>query len=205
MELRCPHCGFSSDVEPAELPQTPPLQVHCPRCRNSFILPAAAEPATATVASASPPPPPPLVAAAPPAPLPGGFWRRLLAALLDGLLSSVAQFALVAALRLVIELGTLHSNGGTELLLMLGGTLVSLAYYVFFTGYNGQTPGKMVLGLQVVADDGGPVGYGRAFWRETLGKFLSSILLLVGYLMVAIRADKRGLHDLIAGTRVIRC
>ncbi len=48
------------------------------------------------------------------------------------------------------------------------------------------------------------MNYGRAAKREILGKFVSSILLGIGYLMVAFDSQKQGLHDKIADTYVIK-
>ena len=78
-----------------------------------------------------------------------------------------------------------------------------MTYYIFFTGYNGQTPGKMALRIQVVRTDGTPMTYGRAFLREVVGKFLSALILGIGYIMAAFDADKRALHDRICDTRVV--
>jgi uncharacterized RDD family membrane protein YckC len=75
---------------------------------------------------------------------------------------------------------------------------------VFFIGYCGQTPGKMALRIKVVCTDGSQLTYGRAAKREVLGKFVSSILLGIGYLMVAFDHRKQGLHDKIADTYVIK-
>ena len=52
--------------------------------------------------------------------------------------------------------------------------------------------------------DGSQLTYGRAAKREVLGKFVSSILLGIGYLMVAFDSQKQGLHDKIADTYVIK-
>jgi uncharacterized RDD family membrane protein YckC len=52
--------------------------------------------------------------------------------------------------------------------------------------------------------DGSPIGYGRAALREVFGKFLSTLLLGIGYLMVAFDDRKQGLHDKIADTCVIK-
>ncbi|MDH3960367.1 MAG: RDD family protein, partial [Desulfuromonadales bacterium] len=82
--------------------------------------------------------------------------------------------------------------------------VLSISYAVFFTGYCGQTPGKMVLRIKVIRTDGSPINYGRAALREVLGKFISSILLGIGYLMVAFDNRKQGLHDKIADTYVIK-
>jgi len=61
----------------------------------------------------------------------------------------------------------------------------------------------MMMKLRVShCDTGTNISYGRAFLRETVGKFLSAIILMIGYLMADFRDDKRALHDLIASTQV---
>ncbi|MDX9709761.1 MAG: RDD family protein, partial [Trichloromonas sp.] len=90
------------------------------------------------------------------------------------------------------------------LMATLFGALVGLTYSVFFTGYCGQTPGKMALRIKVIRATGEEIGYGRAFVREVPGKFLSGILLGIGYLMAAFDSQKQGLHDRIADTYVIK-
>jgi uncharacterized RDD family membrane protein YckC len=87
---------------------------------------------------------------------------------------------------------------------MLFGVSLIIGYVVFFTGYCGQTPGKMALRIKVIRTDGSPLSYGRAFLREVPGKFISSILLGIGYLMVAFDGQKQGLHDKIADSYVIK-
>ena len=81
---------------------------------------------------------------------------------------------------------------------------LSIGYAVFFTGYCGQTPGKMALRIKVIRTDGSQITYGRAALREVPGKFISGILLGIGYLMVAFDSQKQGLHDKIADTYVIK-
>ena len=80
--------------------------------------------------------------------------------------------------------------------------LLGAAYYAFFWGMNGATPGKRVLGLTVAAEDGStPIGMSRATLR-VLGYVASGLLLGIGFLMIAFGGT--ALHDRIAGTRVIR-
>jgi uncharacterized RDD family membrane protein YckC len=62
----------------------------------------------------------------------------------------------------------------------------------------------MALRIKVIRTDGSPINYGRAALREVLGKFISSILLGIGYLMVAFDNRKQGLHDKIGDTYVIK-
>jgi len=67
----------------------------------------------------------------------------------------------------------------------------------------GATPGKMALGLKVIRPGGGPVGLGRAVGRY-FGKMLSAMALFIGYIIVGFDSEKRGMHDMICDTRVIR-
>ena len=75
-------------------------------------------------------------------------------------------------------------------------------YLVAFTA-GGQTLGKMAMGIKVVMANGEPVEFGSAMLRY-FGYWLSWLILGIGYLMIAFSAEKRGLHDNIAGTVVIR-
>ena len=78
--------------------------------------------------------------------------------------------------------------------------LPALAYGVLLVRFYSASAGKRFLGIQVVRSDGSRVGWGRAFVRE-LVKF--SPLFPVVVLMVGLRIDKRGLHDMLADTVVI--
>jgi uncharacterized RDD family membrane protein YckC len=80
--------------------------------------------------------------------------------------------------------------------------VLGAAYYAFFWGLKGATPGKRVLGLTVAAEDGTtPIGMSRATLR-VLGYLASGLLLGIGFLMIAFGGT--ALHDRIAGTRVVR-
>jgi uncharacterized RDD family membrane protein YckC len=76
-----------------------------------------------------------------------------------------------------------------------------LFYFTYFHGTTGRTPGKMLLGLQVVSADGTMITFGTAFLR-TVGYFISFIYLL-GFIWAAFDKRKQGWHDKIAGTVVI--
>jgi uncharacterized RDD family membrane protein YckC len=80
--------------------------------------------------------------------------------------------------------------------------VLGAAYYALFWGLKGATPGKLVLGLAVAAEDGtSPIGMSRATLR-VLGYVASGLLLGIGFLMIAFGGT--ALHDRIAGTRVVR-
>ena len=71
-------------------------------------------------------------------------------------------------------------------------------------GLTGWTLGKWATGLRIERNDGGNVGIGRAFLRHFVGYPLSFALLGIGFLMAAVSVHGRGLHDMIAGTIVVR-
>ena len=77
--------------------------------------------------------------------------------------------------------------------------LLPLLYDVLFNGTFGATVGKMAVGAKIIGVDGSPLSYSRALLRSLAER----LTLLVGFLWILSRPDKRGLHDLVAGTRVV--
>ena len=140
-------------------------------------------------------------------PAAAGFWRRLLAHCLDCMVGLAAW--LLCSMWLVLGLWALGSPPRDLLdlsLLLL--TLLALAfalhvaYHVVLVGGCGQSLGKMALGIVVIGPDGGAVGCGRAGLR-CLGGLLSFGSFGLGYAGVLFTAERRGLADWLAGTRVI--
>jgi uncharacterized RDD family membrane protein YckC len=76
--------------------------------------------------------------------------------------------------------------------------LLTLIYDVLLNGTFGATLGKMAVGARIIGADGSALGYSRALLRSLL-----RFTLIVGFLWIIGRSDKRGLHDLLAGTRVV--
>ena len=136
-----------------------------------------------------------------------GFWRRLLAHCLDCLVGLAAW--LLCSMWLVIGLWALVNppRDLVDLALVLLATLalafaLHIAYHVVLVGGCGQSLGKMALGIAVVRRDGGRVGYGRAGLR-CLGGFVCVATFGLGYAGVLFTAERRGLADWLAGTRVV--
>lgn len=74
---------------------------------------------------------------------------------------------------------------------------------IFWRRWKGATPGKHMMHIKIVdAKHLGEISNVQALTRS-LGYFVSTFTLLIGFIMVAFRKDKRGLHDLMAGTIVI--
>ncbi|WP_134682715.1 RDD family protein [Brevibacillus migulae] len=125
-----------------------------------------------------------------------GFWIRFVASLLDGIVMMALQFLI-------------YFIAGVDMLeppalLNLALTIVSIAYYVIMTVLLGQTLGKMALGIRVVRKDGGPNGWGWILLRETIGKFVSALILMIGYIMAGFDSKKRSLHDRMSRTYVVK-
>jgi len=81
---------------------------------------------------------------------------------------------------------------------------VTLAYFPWFWARRGQTPGMRIFDLYVVRDsDGGPIDGGTALLR-LLGYYASSAVFSLGFIWILIDKRRRGWHDLIAGTLVVR-
>jgi uncharacterized RDD family membrane protein YckC len=71
-------------------------------------------------------------------------------------------------------------------------------------GLTGLTLGKWATGLRIERNDGARVGIGRALLRHFVGYPLSFALFGLGFLIAAVSVHGRGLHDMIAGTVVVR-
>ena len=87
----------------------------------------------------------------------------------------------------------------SRIFICLGGVL----YYILLTYYTGTTLGKKLMNLRVVAETGEKLTLFNVIYRETIGRFLCSFFGGIGYIMAGIDGQKRGLHDMICGTRVI--
>ncbi|HXX61725.1 MAG TPA: RDD family protein [Candidatus Sulfotelmatobacter sp.] len=129
----------------------------------------------------------------------GGAGERLLAYLIDGLVVLAANIGLfLAAIALVILALPLG------LLVFLAIFVVDLAYFPYFWATRGQTPGMRPFQLYVVRDrDGGPITTGQAILR-LIGYWIDGVVFYLGYIWILIDSRKRGWHDLIAGTVVIK-
>ena len=86
-------------------------------------------------------------------------------------------------------------------LLFVSAPVIVILYNVVFWWLRGQTPGKWLLGLRVVALGGGKVGLGRALIRF-VGYLLSALPFYLGFLWI-LGPERRGFHDRLARTEVV--
>ena len=86
-------------------------------------------------------------------------------------------------------------------------TLASIGYWIvvlIMVATRGQSPGKMVIGIKIVKTDGRSIGFGTTLLREIIGKFISSIIILLGYIWILFDGQRQGWHDKIASTYVVK-
>ena len=190
--LYCAECGRPTSAE--ELARFGDLLV-CPACKDTYVqkLREGAAP-VAAVAYA-------------------GFWIRFVAVLIDGIILGVVNG--IVQLTLVGSVLTMPQPGVTPDITSIGpmlgrlglaslvGMIIGACYEGFFIANLSATPGKMVMGIKVVRPDGSRVDLGRAFGRY-FAKLLSYFILCIGFIMVGFDSQKRGLHDMICDTRVIK-
>jgi uncharacterized RDD family membrane protein YckC len=137
-----------------------------------------------------------------------GFWPRALAYLIDYLILGGLSFLILGPVPDIdwsknVDFNRAFSASFAAVWRRLPyEILLAMLYHVGMNGSIGATLGKLIIGARIVNLDGSRIGYGTALLRF-LAMYISSFALCIGYLMVAFRADKRSLHDLIVGTRVI--
>jgi uncharacterized RDD family membrane protein YckC len=146
-----------------------------------------------------------------------GFWRRLAAGVVDalvlvsvfGILATIAALVMGHPLPRLGQIGPdyvvdMAVNGGVlaEVGLALLASL-GFVYFFLFTALRGQTFGKHLMKLRVIDAWGERPSLGRALVRT--GAYLPSLALLaLGLVWIGFDREKRGLHDWIADTYVVR-
>ena len=141
-----------------------------------------------------------------------GFWNRAAAWLIDGVITVVGGLLIAAPIFAFLLLAILGqgSDGADTMfpVLQVINNLISVvAGWLYFalmesSRYQG-TVGKLAVQIKVTDLEGNPLTFRRATGRY-FGKFLSGLLLGIGYLMAAFTDKKQALHDMLAGCLVVR-
>ncbi len=152
-----------------------------------------------------------------------GFWLRFVALIIDTIIIQTVQSFVIIPLLVMIGLSALVPTGfdpsmmsEEDVVSMLPAlisaiysmaflsTLLQVLYFSLMESSKHQaTVGKLALGLKVTDMDGNKVDFLKAFLRN-IGKILSSMILLIGYIMAGLTAKKQALHDILASTLVVR-
>ncbi|HAG85466.1 MAG TPA: hypothetical protein DCL61_31045 [Cyanobacteria bacterium UBA12227] len=131
-----------------------------------------------------------------------GFGKRFLAALLDGIILSIIN--MIVSFVIGAVLGGSEGAALTVLSLTnLVGLLIAWLYYAVQESSAKQaTIGKQALGIVVTDLQNQRISFIQATIRY-FSKIISTIILLIGYLMALFTEKKQALHDIIAGTLVV--
>jgi uncharacterized RDD family membrane protein YckC len=144
-----------------------------------------------------------------------GFWLRFVAFIIDAIILGFIGFAITIPFMASLPLGTFMHGGPPRpedwvpMMGMFGRVamvrfVINWLYYALLQSSPWQaTLGKKALGLVVIDLQGQRISFGRATGRF-FAKILSTIILFIGFIMIGFTARKQGLHDIIAGTLVLR-
>ena len=140
-----------------------------------------------------------------------GFWRRVLAYLLDFIFISVVSLIFSLIFLLIVLFSVDEIILSDVALNLIGGGILDVIIsfiigWIYFSSMESSptqgTLGKMALGIIVTDSFGSRIDFWQATGRY-FGKILSTLLLGIGFIMVAFTSKKQGLHDMMADCLVI--
>ncbi len=140
-----------------------------------------------------------------------GLWRRLGAFIIDALLLSAISLPLWIWFLLSVRVTPPVSMEVYLLGLFCIWYFFSLFYFIGYWIWRGQTPGQMLTRVKIVRKDGQNIKLGNVMLRYLIGYsivYIAFSLLIIPaivlFIVAALNKQKRGLHDLIAGTYVVK-
>lgn len=134
-----------------------------------------------------------------------GFWIRLPAAVIDGILMIAVSTAIDVATGATFlqSIGVRESDWGTRDWVLLAVDLVlDTTYQVVLVTRYGGTVGKLLCGIRVITADGRRLTYAHSLARA-LAQYVSLLPCGLGFVLAAFDSQKRALHDMICNSRVI--
>lgn len=81
--------------------------------------------------------------------------------------------------------------------------LAGVTYFILMTYYCGATLGKKLLNLKVCKENDEKLTLFTVAYRESIGRYLSGLILFIGYIIIGVDSKKRGLHDILSDTLVV--
>ncbi len=133
----------------------------------------------------------------------GGFWKRVIAYLIDGLIIAVPITMVFGTV--IPDVMMAENVQAKPFAVTVPQLVMIITSWVYFAGLESSewqaTVGKKILGMKVTDAAGQRINFIKATVRY-LSKILSSFIFMIGFIMVVFTAQKKGLHDFIAGTLV---
>lgn len=132
-------------------------------------------------------------------------WKRFVASLIDGIVLYILQAVVGFVIGLAIGGAAGEEGAGAAVLVAsVVGIVISWLYYAIQESSPKQaTIGKQAMGLVVTDMNGEKISFVKASIRS-FAKYLSALILFIGYIMAFFTEKKQGLHDMIAGTVVLQ-
>ena len=134
-------------------------------------------------------------------------WIRFAALLIDGLILTVAAVIIGAIVGFLIAAVAQNSNGlaiGLSLILDLIYVVLFFGYFAYMEAIQGGTFGNKALGLRIVKEDGGPIGWSEAIIRTLLRIVDHFFGGLVAFICILSSEKKQRVGDMVAKTIVIK-
>lgn len=130
-------------------------------------------------------------------------WKRLVAFIIDGLLTMVLGLYIFSFVAGSSEISMIMNNLLIFIIyLFIGGTLWTLVNTIL-TSKLGGSIGKLITGLTIVNHEGNNISFWRAVLRNYVGYYISSLVVWLGFIWVWKNKEHQGWHDMIANTYVI--
>jgi len=145
-----------------------------------------------------------------------GFWRRFFSFGIDVIFILIVLTGADAVLGFILGsdmtppggiqatvLGEIRQVAAAFLGMMVDSAILWLYWALFESSALQATLGKMALGIQVTDLHGNPISFAKATGRN-FAKFISGLIFCIGFLMAGWTEKKQALHDIMAGTLVVK-
>ena len=136
-----------------------------------------------------------------------GFGVRLAAYLIDFIIAGIILLIIKLPFALIkMSVGDIFITNPVVYNFSIYDIILYIAlkmYFILMTYFTGSTLGKKLFRIKVIASDARKLSLWTVIFRETIGRYLSKIIIYIGYIMMLPDKEKRTLCDHLSDTRVI--
>ncbi|UBH12523.1 RDD family protein [Macrococcus armenti] len=133
-----------------------------------------------------------------------GFGIRFIAFMIDLIIVGSIKNIVLNPLDSAFDLQSMHAFIPLFSVYNVLSAVIYFSYFVLLTYFFNATLGKMILKLKVVHENGHKLTIGTVLTRELFGRYISNFFLYLLYLVVLFNPNKRGIHDLLSDTLVVK-